>query len=386
MNIKEFKPYIFSGDIKDAVSPPFDTITQEQENKLRSAKCNITALSMPQSWSNGITPRKIMEKWIKDKLIYEYGENVIIILKQVFYINKEAVARYGIISLVDINNNISTHENTFSKQVMERQTVMDDLQAQPEPIFIVIPDNNFDKMIKRYTANLEEKFKFEEPSGVENFVYFLDDQHKIERIKESLANVQGIVADGHHRTQAIKNLQKEKGDSFWNYALAYTTSIYGNGLMIGGVDRLVYRLNFEANVSKIKNLFDVYTEKTMEEDNNIRIYSRGIFYIIIPKEYTIRETFGTAKPLSTEIINRILFENAFGLEKSEIETKVSYIYNATDAINAVDRHECEFAILIPSWQKDDFLNLTMENRIFPQKSTYFYPKIPSGIAVYRRPS
>ena len=386
MNIKEFKPYIFSGDIKDAVSPPFDTITQEQENKLRSAKCNITALSMPQSWSNGITPRKIMEKWIKDKLIYEYGENVIIILKQVFYINKEAVARYGIISLVDINNNISTHENTFSKQVMERQTVMDDLQAQPEPIFIVIPDNNFDKMIKRYTANLEEKFKFEEPSGVENFVYFLDDQHKIDRIKESLANVQGIVADGHHRTQAIKNLQKEKGDSFWNYALAYTTSIYGNGLMIGGVDRLVYRLNFEANVSKIKNLFDVYTEKTMEEDNNIRIYSRGIFYIIIPKEYTIRETFGTAKPLSTEIINRILFENAFGLEKSEIETKVSYIYNATDAINAVDRHECEFAILIPSWQKDDFLNLTMENRIFPQKSTYFYPKIPSGIAIYCRPS
>ena len=145
MIIKEFKPYIFSGDIKDAVSPPFDTITQEQENKLRSAKCNITALSMPQSWSNGITPRKIMEKWIKDRLIYEYVENVIIILKQVFYINKEAVARYGIISLVDINNSISTHENTFSKQVMERQTVMDDLQAQPEPIFIVIPDNNFAK-------------------------------------------------------------------------------------------------------------------------------------------------------------------------------------------------------------------------------------------------
>ena len=386
MNIKEFKPYLFSCDIKEVVSPPFDTITPEQEKKLRSARCNITALSMPEAMNNGISPKKILDKWLKDGFIYEYNKNIIIILKQVFYINKEAVSRYGIISLLELNGTISAHENTFDKQVLERQQIMEELQAEPEPIFIVIPDNSFDKLIKRYASDLEEKFKFEEPSGVENYVYFLDDTHRITKVKESLENIQGIVADGHHRTQAIRNLEAETGDSFWNYALAYTTSIYGNGLMIGGVDRLVYRLNFEENLNKIKNLFDVYTEKTMEDDNTIRIYSRGLFYRLVPKEYIIIETFGSTKPLSTEIINRILFQNIFGLSRDEMEKKVGYIYNTTDAINAVDRHECEFAVLIPSWQKDDFLNLTLNNRIFPQKSTYFYPKIPSGIAIYRRPS
>jgi uncharacterized protein (DUF1015 family) len=386
MNIKEFKPYLFSCDIKEVVSPPFDTITPEQEKKLRSARCNITALSMPETTNNGISPKKILDKWLKDGFIYEYNENIIIILKQVFYINKEVVSRYGIISLLELNGTISAHENTFDRQVLERQQIMEELQAEPEPIFIVIPDTSFDKLIKRYASDLEEKFKFEEPSGVENYVYFLDDPHRIKRIKESLENIQGIVADGHHRTQAIKNLEARTGDSFWNYALAYTTSIYGNGLMIGGVDRLVYRLNFEENLNRIKNLFDVYTEKTMEDDNNIRVYSKGLFYMLIPKEYAINETFGLVKPLSTEVINRILFENAFGLNREEMETKIGYIYNTTEAINAVDRHECEFAVIIPSWQKDDFLNLTMQNRIFPQKSTYFYPKIPSGIAIYRRPS
>ena len=386
MNIKEFKPYLFSCDIKEVVSPPFDTITPEQEKKLRSARCNITALSMPETMNNRISPKKILDKWLKDGFIYEYNKNIIIILKQVFYINKEAVSRYGIISLLELNGTISAHENTFDKQVLERQQIMEELQAEPEPIFIVIPDNSFDKLIKRYAADLEEKFKFEEPSGVENYVYFLDDTHRITKVKESLENIQGIVADGHHRTQAIRNLEAETGDSFWNYALAYTTSIYGNGLMIGGVDRLVYRLNFEENLNKIKNLFDVYTEKTMEDDNTIRVYSRGLFYRLIPKEYVINETFGSAKPLSTEIINSILFQNVFGLTRDEMEKKVGYIYNTTEAINAVDRHECEFAVLIPSWQKDDFLNLTLNNRIFPQKSTYFYPKIPSGIAIYQRPS
>ena len=386
MNIKEFKPYLFSCDIKEVVSPPFDTITPEQEKKLRSARCNITALSMPETMNNRISPKKILDKWLKDGFIYEYDKDIIIILKQVFYINKEAVSRYGIISLLELNGTISAHENTFDKQVLERQQIMEELQAEPEPIFIVIPDNSFDKLIKRYAADLEEKFKFEEPSGVENYVYFLDDTHRITKVKESLENIQGIVADGHHRTQAIRNLEAETGDSFWNYALAYTTSIYGNGLMIGGVDRLVYRLNFEENLNKIKNLFDVYTEKTMEDDNTIRVYSRGLFYRLIPKEYVINETFGSAKPLSTEIINSILFQNVFGLTRDEMEKKVGYIYNTTEAINAVDRHECEFAVLIPSWQKDDFLNLTLNNRIFPQKSTYFYPKIPSGIAIYCRPS
>ena len=56
MNIKEFKPYLFTGDISDYVSPPFDTITVEQEKKLRSSKFNITALSLPEYRNNGMYP------------------------------------------------------------------------------------------------------------------------------------------------------------------------------------------------------------------------------------------------------------------------------------------------------------------------------------------
>lgn len=386
MNIKEFKPYIFSGNIVDSVSPPFDTITIEQEKKLRAAKYNITALSLPEYGNSSLTPEKLIKKWIGDNVIYPYGKDIIIILKQVFYINKEIITRYGIISLAEIDSSLKAHESTFEKQVLERKNVMISLNGEPEPIFIVVPDNGFDKMVRRFASNLEEKFKFEEPNGVENYVYFLEDPEKIEKLKDSIKNDQGIVADGHHRTQAIKDLKKETGDSFWNYAMAYITSIYDNGLMIGGVDRLVYRTNFEENIPKIENLFDVTVERTIVEDNNIRVYSKGLFYKLIPKKYAIDQVMDSKYEVSTEIVNKILFGEVLGIDKNNMQTKIGYIYNTTDAINAVDMHECDFAIIIPPWQKDVFLKMALDGVIFPQKSTYFYPKIPSGIAIYLKPS
>jgi len=107
---------------------------------------------------------------------------------------------------------------------------------------------------------------------------------------------------------------------------------------------------------------------------------------LFPKEYIIKEKFDDSDILPTEVINKILFDEALSIKEDEINKKVRYIYNYTDAINSVDLHECDFAILIPSWKKERFLKLILENKILPQKSTYFYPKIPSGIAVYIKPS
>ncbi len=386
MIINEFKPYMFNGNIESFVSPPFDTIRWEQEYNLRSKNENIINLTIPDKITGMKGSKTILNRWLNENIINLHSKDIIIILKQSFYYNKEMLTRYGIISLVEINNDIKPHENTFEKQVYERKSIMSNLNSQLEPIFIVVPDNNFDKLIKREVHTLEEQYKFEEPSGVINYVYLLDDTEKINKIKESLKNITGIVADGHHRLKAITELYDETGNGFWKFAMSYVTSMYSNGLMIGGVHRLVYGINFEANINKIKNFFDIKITKNIENEENIYIYSNNKFYEMLPKEYILREKFDNLNALSTEIINKILFEEALSMEEKEMGEKVRYIYNYTDAINTVDLHECDFTVLIPSWQKERFLKLILENKILPQKSTYFYPKIPSGIAVYIKPS
>ena len=63
---------------------------------------------------------------------------------------------------------------------------------------------------------------------------------------------------------AIKDLKKETGDSFWNYAMAYITSIYGNGLMIGGVDRVMNTISTYSDKMEIASIDEAYLDVTGE--------------------------------------------------------------------------------------------------------------------------
>ncbi len=385
MIIQEFAPYLFNKNIEDFVSPPFDTISYEQEQEFRQKRYNIVKLTVPEKKGEITGSYEILKKWIDENVLTKFPENSIIIMKQEFYNNKELIQRYGIISLVDITEDVKSHEYTFSTQVKERKDVMSNLNSELEPIFLIVADNNFDKVIKRESMELDEKYKFYQPNGVLNTVYLLTDKDKINKIKNSLKNDTGIVADGHHRMRAIKDLYDKTNDNFWRYAMAYITSVYDNGLMIGGVHRLLYGLSMEPYMNKLNDFFDVTVDNNMGDQKNIFIYHNSKFYCLIPKNYTLKEQFGNKSPLPTEIVNKILFEQVFSLKEEEYNKKIIYIYNYTDAINAVDMHQCDFAILIPQWQKEDFLKFMMENRLMPQKSTYFYPKIPSGIALYIKP-
>ncbi|WP_061951082.1 DUF1015 family protein [Acidiplasma cupricumulans] len=107
------------------------------------------------------------------KKLEQINNDILIILKQEFYNNKELMQRFGIIALVDVcADNIKPHELTFPNQVIDRKEVMKTLNAQLEPIFMVVPDNSFDKLLKRTASELPTEFVFEEPLGVHNYVYF----------------------------------------------------------------------------------------------------------------------------------------------------------------------------------------------------------------------
>lgn len=386
LNISEFKPYVFNCDMQEVVSPPFDTISWNQEMELRNKKCNIVKLTMPEKNLGIKASLDIFHRWISEKKLEQINNDILIILKQEFYNNKELMQRFGIIALVDVcADNIKPHELTFPNQVIDRKEVMKTLNAQLEPIFMVVPDNSFDKLLKRTASELPTEFVFEEPLGVHNYVYFLDSREKIEKIKSSVRQDVGIVADGHHRLRAVQELYSETNDGFWKYVMSYITSIYDPGLMIGGVHRLVYGINFEPFIPRIKNFFDIVEDKNFYGDHRICIYSNSKFYYLTPKDYIIKEKFGNSKPLPTEIVNNILFQDVFSMNTAEYQKNIRFIYNYTDAINSVDNHECNFSILIPSWQKEEFLKFITENKLLPQKSTYFYPKIPSGIALYIKP-
>jgi len=155
--------------------------------------------------------------------------------------------------------------------------------------------------------------------------------------------------------------------------------------MISGIHRIVSTsFSFKNVIEKIGRYFNI-TVKTGYSDESHMVLYKDKFYVLIPKD-SVNRDLGIASDDVDEsnprIINDLIFREMLGMSSRTIEEEISFTQDESLAINAVDNHEAEFAIIMPSWSKDTFINLTRRGHILPQKSTYFYPKIPSGIAIY----
>jgi uncharacterized protein (DUF1015 family) len=390
VEIRSFRPIIYSNHVDEAVAPPFDTISRHQKESLLRTPYNITHVTTL-SRDNFRDAPKIMRRWMDEGILKKLDRECMIILEQEFRSMGEKLVRIGVISLVSIEDGweqIKPHENTFRWAVDERKELMKESGCQLEPIFLAVASNSFENLLRRMIQEICPDLEFEEPLGVINKAFFIYDPDKIKKIQSVIRNDDAIVADGHHRFQAIKELLQEEGSGGkekWSSVFAYTTSIYDRGLMISGIHRIVSTsFSFKNVIEKIGRYFNI-TVKTGYSDESHMVLYKDKFYVLIPKD-SVNRDLGIASDDVDEsnprIINDLIFREMLGMSSRTIEEEISFTQDESLAINAVDNHEAEFAIIMPAWSKDTFINLTRRGHILPQKSTYFYPKIPSGIAIY----
>ena len=377
MNLKPFKPVYFKIPLDTAVSPPFDTISEEQEKDLLSRPVNIYHLTSPNSPDKA---RQQFDSWVREGVLSFAEKEVMIVLVQDFPGFGRAQSRIGVIGIVESSSerdDVLPHEKTFEHFVEERKRLMLQIESQVEPIFLVTESQSFDRELRQAIKGKIPYSTFEEPVGVVNHAYCIDQRETIEKISLSVSQGRAIVADGHHRLKATKDIfssGNNKSD-FWKYSFSYVTSYYNESLLISGIHRLVTgKTNGTAFMENLKRYFDVEMMNLPSQAGEIQIYD-GDYYKLTP-----REAISGSPP---ELVDNVILRKCLGLSDSELEKEVSYAYNIAEAIEAVDSHG-GIAILVPSWDKSEFLNFLKRGCLLPQKSTFFYPKVPSGLGIYSR--
>ncbi len=377
MEIIPFKPLIYRKDIDGMISPPFDAITPQQEMVLKRNEYNITYLTLPRG-SAGIDHAKyLLRTWVESNVLIPADKPMILILEQRFPVNGRIVKRYGIISKVRIfpdDGSVIPHEQTFEQYVNERVDLMSGTDTQLEPIFLVSTAEGFTGYIMNIATSMGHDNTFEGPENVQNFVYYVRNEEIIRKIQSMLNREKAVVADGHHRLEATKQIAMSRtGDSFhfWQYAMAYITSVYDEGVLIGGVHRIVDSRS-GLKIDDLGESFEITEEPGVIPDS-ITLYN-GRFYRLTPRNLDAHST-------PVDIVNRDIFEKILRFKGNEMENSIIYTHDAEQVIDAVDKKAASFGILMPDWNKNDLMKI-LENRVkLPQKSTYFYPKIPSGIAI-----
>ena len=385
LEAKAFKPYVFSSKADKFWSPPFDVVTPEQEVDLKKNSFNITHITLPRG-QNGIedSSRKF-DEWVRDGILSQIQKDIIILLVQEFNHHGSAMQRFGIILLVSVNpddGSIKPHEMTFSGPKKNRVDLMSATGLQPEPIFLVVPDPELPKAVETITGTMVPSRRFEEPSGVINRYYILKDEMDQNRILSLLKNRISIVADGHHRLGAIREIAEAKGDG-WNYAMAYVVSSEDRALLIGGIHRVVKaNIEPESILTRLQESFSVKMEDRWDEKSICIVTRKGYINLSVPSEAKPDLKQRMVEDPGAFIREEILKKACF-LDDSSIEKSVLYLHDIEYVKNMVESGKASFAVLMPDWDKDRFVEIVSSGKKLSQKSTFFYPKPPSGIAIYR---
>lgn len=380
VRIRPFSPFLFSDEIEDVISPPFDSISREMEHDLKEKQHNITHLTLPDLGSD---PGVLISRWISDGTLKRKPGCHYVILDQSYSLASGEERLTGIIALANVfpdDGSIRPHEKTFPKPIKERIRIMKSASAQLEPVFLFVDSADLETRLRHIIAERRPDIHFVDRSGVRNRVYFIDVLTLVE-VASMIESLPGVVADGHHRTAASRELALQSTGAereFWSWIMAYIVPLRSTGLKIYGIHRYVHTSNMKSRLVNWNGEY-LHTDHGRTDGKLLTIYD-GRWHSISPTEMACsRDYEACLSPVHT--LNRLILQFGFGFSDEDFQERVSYTHSEEEAIHRVDSGQAEFAAILPQWDKGSLMRLILERGFLPQKSTYFYPKPPSGLFI-----
>jgi uncharacterized protein (DUF1015 family) len=185
--------------------------------------------------------------------------------------------------------------------------------------------------------------------------------------------------------------------------------MFDDGLSILPTHRLIKKsgLNLKNLTEKLQPYFDVEEKKINTQKDNDKslgktimsqiqtqhkhkfaLYSKKFYYILTLKDDTIMDQLApnrskTWRTLDVSILHKIILENIMGITESNIEDHVKYTRDDDEAIKFVDEEKYDFSFLMNATKIDELKKVAETGEHMPQKSTYFLPKMLSGLVMYR---
>jgi uncharacterized protein (DUF1015 family) len=312
--------------------------------------------------------------------------------------------------LADNSSSVFGHENTRKLAKEDRAKLLREVKANLSPIFSVFLDNK--RIISRlFQKNIQSSAPFIQVTDKEKTVHKLwriDDPKIIDSVVDSLSGENVFIADGHHRYEVASNYRdemKEKlgasftGEENYNYVLSYFTNTDPRGLSILPIHRLVRlgtKLDLDAFKVQLRNYFDIdeikdktkfffLMEKGAQSGHIIGMYKDKKFYLLRLKNITILDKEITNKPkeyktLDVCILNTLVLKNILGIDS---ENKECIVFNPDHElfVKEVDKDPALIAFFLNPVKFEQIASLALKGERMPSKSTYFYPKVLSGLVI-----
>ncbi len=299
-----------------------------------------------------------------------------------------------------MNGVIKKHELTRRDKEEDRMKHVRVNNANIEPVFFAYPDNEeLDKIVAKYTAQQPEYDFIAPGDGFGHTFWIIDQQEDIDAITKAFAAMPAMyIADGHHRSAAAALVGAEKanqnpnhqGDEEYNYFMA--VCFPANQLTIIDYNRVVKDLNGltpEEFLAAVGQNFVVEEKGTEiykpQALHNFSLYLEGKWYSLTAKEgtYNDNDPIGV---LDVTISSNLILDEILGIKDLRSDKRIDFvggIRGLGELKKRVDSGEMKVALALYPVSMKQLMDIADSGNIMPPKTTWFEPKLRSGLVIHK---
>ncbi len=424
-------------DPRQVVAPPYDIISPEQQEYYYSLHPNniirlILGKETPadDEYNNKYTrATSYFNSWKRDGILVDDMKRSIYVYEQIFTSpDGKKHSRMGFFSLVKLepykSKKIFPHENTRSKPKADRLKLLRSTKSNLCPIFVLYSDPG-QEMNKLYDEVLSTKpwQEFKDNEGIQHRLWVLNKKSVIEQIHSFMQDKELIIADGHHRYETALNYQREMrevtgkldGEQPFDFVMTYMSAIDSEGLVILPTHRILKpELSEDVDIKEVMEelalYFDIKEKKSrfnnpkkLSQSINETLQKMGakgtsfamllppnrVIYLSLKKDANINEIIEDddisqdLKQLDVVILHRFIISQVWiGNPEVDIEDDdVIYTYNIEEVIKEVNSRQAVAGFVLCPPQLDKIKKIVLNGELMPPKTTFFYPKIISGLVL-----
>jgi uncharacterized protein (DUF1015 family) len=414
------------GDLSRVLAPPYDVISEEAQERLyQSSPYNVFRLILGKQYPSDTGEENRYTRaaqdftaWLTNGVLRGDSAAALYLIEHAFTDGGHPQSRLGFIALLElaeaVKRLIHRHEATLEAPKQDRTKLLEAIPASLEPIFCVYPDERGEVQgFLRGLATRTAPAAQASINGDRVRVWTVDDPEAIRRVATALSSVSVLIADGHHRFEVACAHRIRYGA-----LMSYFVSMHEPALVVRPIHRVIRRQQ-GLDVSRLRDLCVV------DEVHDLAALLRWIADTtdrpdVVEATDVVHGRFGyydgrtlhqvTIKPdrvaewlkaptvqrslaaLDVSLLHDLLFPS-LGVNMTEMRaaatasgdggSRIDYMADAAQALHAVDGGRGNGAWLLRGIPLQQVYALAVQGLVLPPKSTYFYPKIPSGLAIHR---
>ena len=436
MEIKPFKAYRFDakvvGNTGDCIAPPYDVINADQQEQLyRKSAYNIVRVTKGKTSASDdgqdnqyTRAAAYLSKWMQEGALKEDAREAVYGYVQDFVIDGTAFQRLTFVALgklEEFGKTVKPHEQIFAKPMLDRLSLKKATAARFGLVFMLYedPQSIADELIRK-AATQEPLVDFVDEQEVRHRLFAIESDEEIQAIVKMMGEKSCIIADGHHRYTTGLTYSRESGNPAASHQMLAFTNILQKGLVVLATHRLVGRIDGfdpEAFLLRLTGSFTVSkfvhgrdsqskesAEKSMlaamkavheQDETALGIYmGDGNFYMAVLKDKSLMTAAASERSeawrsLDVSVLQKLILEDVLDIGEMKMgdPDSVQYVKDRPNAIgemiDAVDAGRKQIAFFTNPVKMQQLVKVTEAGERMPQKSTYFYPKMYTGLTIQK---